>query len=160
MSEIVLTRVDDRLIHGQVMTAWVKVLQANKIVIIDNETAKDPFMFEVLSMSVPKEIKLEIYDISEAKEQLPKIKEDSKKEKVIILVKSPLVVNELVEGGVQIKNMIIGGMGARKGRKTLYKNISASQEEKDTLQNLVREGLDIKIHIIPSQKAIPIEKVL
>jgi len=53
MSNIALTRIDDRLIHGQVMTSWVKYTKANKIVIVDDGVANDPFMGDILKMAVP-----------------------------------------------------------------------------------------------------------
>ncbi|MBE6083621.1 MAG: PTS sugar transporter subunit IIB, partial [Tissierellaceae bacterium] len=53
MANIVLTRIDDRLIHGQVMTAWVKQTKATRIIIIDDVVAKDDFMKKVLTMAAP-----------------------------------------------------------------------------------------------------------
>ena len=53
MGEIVLVRIDDRLIHGQVMTAWVKETGANQIIIVDDEVSKDLFMSEVMKASAP-----------------------------------------------------------------------------------------------------------
>lgn len=53
MENLVLTRIDDRLIHGQVMTAWIKQKNAVQVVVADDEVAEDEFMINVLEMAVP-----------------------------------------------------------------------------------------------------------
>ena len=56
MENLVLTRIDDRLIHGQVMTAWIKNKKATQVVIVDDLVAEDDYMIEVLEMAIPEEI--------------------------------------------------------------------------------------------------------
>ena len=53
MENLVLTRIDDRLIHGQVMTAWIKNKKATQVVIVDDLVAEDDYMIEVLEMAIP-----------------------------------------------------------------------------------------------------------
>ncbi len=61
MAEIVLCRIDSRLIHGQVMTKWVNQSQANKIVVVSDELANDEFMLEIYLLSAPAGVKIECY---------------------------------------------------------------------------------------------------
>ena len=61
MKNLVLTRIDDRLIHGQVMTSWIKNKGANQVVIVDDGTANDQYMIEVLEMAIPEEIAIGIF---------------------------------------------------------------------------------------------------
>lgn len=155
---IVLTRIDDRLIHGQVMTAWVKFTQANRIMIIDEGVAKDPFMVKVLKMAAPPGIKVDIYDVEQAVEVLKE--NDSTNERIIILVKHPVVIETLLEKGIEIKKLNVGGMGAAPGRKTLYKNISISKEEREIFQRILDKGTNIFIQIVPDEKEVDIKKLL
>ncbi|KUK08932.1 MAG: Protein-N(Pi)-phosphohistidine--sugar phosphotransferase [Caldanaerobacter subterraneus] len=155
---IVLTRIDDRLIHGQVMTAWVKFTQANRIMIIDEGVAKDPFMVKVLKMAAPPGIKVDIYDVEQAVEVLKE--NDSTNEKIIILVKHPVVIETLLEKGIEIKKLNVGGMGAAPGRKALYKNISISKEEREIFQRILDKGTDIFIQIVPDEKEVDIKKFI
>ncbi len=74
MREVVLTRIDDRLIHGQVITAWVRVTKANRILIVDNDVAADPFLTKVLKMASPPGMEVKILDVYNAIEYL---KEDN-----------------------------------------------------------------------------------
>lgn len=160
MSKIVLARVDDRLIHGQVMTAWVKHTNGNKIVIVDDATYNDEFMQSILTMSVPSDITLKIYNMDKGLSELSKITNDGKDDRIIVLVKTPDVIEFLIDGGVEIKELIIGGMGSKAGRKVLYKNISASQQEREVLRSIKDKNVEVKIHIIPAQKPISVEKYL
>ena len=158
MSEIVLTRIDDRLIHGQVMTAWVKKTRANQILIIDEEVAKDDFMSEILKMSAPSGIDILVKGLMDAVTFLKE--QESENKRLIILVKAPLTIEELVENGITIDKLVVGGMGAKANRRVLYKNISASDEERTTFKKLIDQGIPVVIHIIPDQKETDLSKYL
>ncbi|MBX8938651.1 PTS sugar transporter subunit IIB [Enterococcus gilvus] len=158
MSEIVLTRIDDRLIHGQVMTAWVKKTRANQILIIDEEVAKDDFMSEILKMSAPSGIDILVKGLMDAVTFLKE--QESENKRLIILVKAPVTIEELVENGITIDKLVVGGMGAKANRRVLYKNISASDEERTTFKKLIDQGIPVVIHIIPDQKETDLSKYL
>lgn len=158
MVNIVLTRIDDRLIHGQVMTAWVKSTSGNRILIVDDVVAKDHFLQKVLKMAAPPGIKVEVYGTEEAAEVLKA--DPNEDERVIILVKYPHIIEDLVDKGVKIKKLIVGGMGAGPGRKKFYRNISVSKEEKAIFSRLLDKGVEINIRIVPDDKAIAISKLL
>lgn len=158
MSNIVFTRIDDRLIHGQVMTSWVKHTQANMISIVDNEVANDPFISRVLKMAVPSEVKVDIYNTEQAIEALTLKVQNSNR--IIILAKHPKTIYSLIKNGVDIENVNVGGMGARPGRKSIYKNISASQEEKEIFEEILSLGKKVYMQIVPDDKKVDIEKYL
>lgn len=158
MSEIVLTRIDDRLIHGQVMTAWVKKTRANQILIIDDEVAKDEFMREVLKMSAPNGIDIVVKGLMDAVEFLNQ--QGDKSNRLIILVKGPAVIEQLLENGIMIDKLIVGGMGAKAERRVLYKNISASEEERAIFKRMIDRKIPVVIHIIPDQKETDLSKYL
>lgn len=158
MLNIVLTRIDDRLIHGQVMTAWVKSTLGNRIIIVDDSVASDSFMQKILKMAAPPGIKVEVYGVDDAAKVLTA--EPSNNERVIILVKYPKTIESLIEKGVEIKELNVGGMAAGAGRKKFYRNISASDEEKEIFKKLLGKGVDIKIQIVPDDKSIELSKLL
>ncbi|EOH91231.1 PTS sugar transporter subunit IIB [Enterococcus pallens] len=157
MGEIVLARIDDRLIHGQVMTAWLQFTGGNHIVIVDDATAGDEFTKSIMSMAVPNGIKLSILGIADGSALLKDIPAN---EKVIILAKEPQTYLQLIENGVKLDEVIIGGMGARKDRKSFYKNISATEEEKETFRKIIANGVKMKIHVIPDQGSQAIDNLL
>ncbi|HLR35674.1 MAG TPA: PTS sugar transporter subunit IIB [Tissierellales bacterium] len=157
MKNIVFTRVDDRLIHGQVITAWSKVTSANRILVVDDEVASDPFMAKVLKIAAPSTVKVDVHGIEEAVKLL---KGEDEGDKIMVLVKYPDTVLSLIDNGIQIKELNVGGMGAKPGRKSLYKNISVSQDEKLIFRKLIERNVNVFIQIVPDAKKIEIQKYL
>lgn len=106
---IELTRVDFRLIHGQVITRWLTQCQINEIVTIDNELAKDLFMQEVFKMAAPKGVKITIVDdVTAVKKQEAG---DFDKKRVMVLFKGVNQLNKAVEAGLKLDKVQIGGLG-------------------------------------------------
>lgn len=159
MLNIVLTRIDDRLIHGQVVAGWMRQTMANRIIIVDDAVAKDPFMLQVLKIAAPPKVAVEAYTIEKGIDVL-KGEPSSPNEKVIVLVKTPEVVLELVESGVDITELNVGGMGLKQGRKPLFRNIQATSEEIETFKKLDSLGVDVIFRVIVTDTPVPLEEVL
>lgn len=157
MLNIVLTRIDDRLIHGQVITAWAKIKKANRIIVVDDEVAEDSFMVKVLKMAAPSSIKVEIFTIADAAGAL---NAEDTGENVIILVKTPKTVLGLIQAGVNIKELNLGGMGATQGRKQLYRNISISEGEKELFRELLALDVDVFVQIVPDANKMPMATLI
>ncbi|RGC80422.1 PTS mannose/fructose/sorbose transporter subunit IIB [Hungatella hathewayi] len=158
MQGIVLTRIDDRLIHGQVMTSWLNFTSANKIMVIDDQSAADPFMKTVLKNAVPGNVGLGVFTAQKAAERLKK--GFKPEDKVIILVKYPRTILSLMEQGIAFDHLNIGGMGAGKGREKFYKNISASEEEKVILKKIIDSGCQTEIQIIAEDAKVDVARLL
>nr|WP_288233348.1 PTS sugar transporter subunit IIB [uncultured Anaerostipes sp.] len=154
---IVLVRIDDRLIHGQVMTSWLNYTSANKIMIIDDEVANDPFMKSVLKTCVPANVKLATFTVEKAAVRL---KKGFAGDQCIILLKYPKTLCCLKEKGIIFDHINIGGMGAGGDRKQFYRNISMSEEEIDILRELSEAGSAFNIRIIAEDGEIDISKML
>jgi len=157
MLNIVLIRVDDRLIHGQVMTGWIKVTQANRILIIDDLTARNPFMKNVLEMVAPTSVRLDVCTIDQAQSEL--MKDSSAGERVLILVKSPLTLRTFVERGEITREIIVGGIGMGPGRSSFYKNISVSTEELEALKYFVSRGVKVFMQVVPDDRKVDVESL-
>lgn len=156
MKNLVLTRIDDRLIHGQVMTSWIKNKGANQVVIVDDGTANDQYMIEVLEMAIPEEIAIGIF----TKEEGVAFFSQELDEPTILLVKGPDVLNYLVDNGIAIEEVDVGGMGTRKDRSVLYKNISTSEQENKQFKSLLDKKVNVFIQVMPQDKPIGIDKYL
>ncbi len=153
---IKLFRIDDRLVHGQVMTAWSKVTSAQRIIIVDNEVIKDDFVCLVMKQAVPKSIVLEIYNLEDGIARLQAINDNLA---TIVLMKLPRIALELAKAGVAIPSLNVGGMGANASRKKLYKNISATQEEIDQLKELAALGTNVEFRILPEDKMVSLSSI-
>lgn len=158
MKNIVLSRIDDRLIHGQVVTSWVKQTGGNKIIIVDDALTKDIFMQKILKAAAPPDVAVEVLNTETAAEMLKG--EEESGEKIIILVKGPQTLEKLIEGGVKLKRIVLGGMGAKEGRKKFNRNVSASQEEMDSMKRIIQGGTEIVYQLVPTESPTDIQKML
>jgi len=157
MENLMFTRIDDRLIHGQVCAAWLKTLPSvQHILVIDDKVSQDPFMGEMFSLLVPAHISIEIRSVEEAtalmKAGLPK--------PTMVIVKVPDTIKRLIDNGIDIDFVNIGGMGMSAGRKKLFQNISASDAEREIFKELIAKGVKVEVQIIPAAKQFDVAKLL
>lgn len=158
MKNIVLARIDDRLIHGQVMTAWIQYTQATEVVIVDDKVAKDEFMKMIMKSSMPAKIRLTILNTKEAIEYFFG-ENKATTDKYFILVKTPDVILNLVNAKVEIKKLCIGGIGARADRTPFYRNISASKEERACLNEISQNGVEVFAQVVTDNAPVPLSQI-
>lgn len=156
MENLVLTRIDDRLIHGQVMTAWIKQKNAVQVIVADDEVAEDDFMINVLEMAVPDEIAIGIFNRQDAAEFMSQGLDAP----TILLVKGPEILNYLVDHGIKINEIDVGGMGAKEGRSVLYKNISTNPDENKNFMELIEKGVNVFVQVMPQDKQVSIAEYI
>ena len=149
---IVLFRIDQRLIHGQVALAWTRAKNAQKIVVINNEVAQNSTQQTLMDMSVPTGVKTAFLSLEEA---IEKINDDSLgNEKLLLLVKTPIEALELVKNGLEIDKINVGGVRSEdeKEQTQLTKEVSATPEEIKALQKLDELGVSLEAQWVPDQK--------
>ncbi|AZP95675.1 PTS system mannose/fructose/N-acetylgalactosamine-transporter subunit IIB [Latilactobacillus curvatus] len=156
MENLVLTRIDDRLIHGQVMTAWIKNKNAEQVVIIDDGVAQDDFMINVLENAVPDNIAIGIF----SKEDGVTFFSDPLEAPTIILAKTPQVLEYMIDHGINIQEIDLGGMGAKDDRERLYHTISTNKEENESFKRLMDKGVDAFIQIMPQNDKVSLKTLL
>ena len=126
--DIALARIDDRLIHGQVVTGWLQTLgKCSEILICDDKARKDQFLQQVLKMTAPPNMPVRVLSVDETIAEFQAKAADSRR--VLLLTRGPGAMLKLIEGGVPMTSINLGGMGAGPGRATLHQNISASEDE-------------------------------
>ena len=152
-----LVRVDDRLIHGQVVAIWLKALNARRIVIVDDRTAKDDFLKEVITYAAPAGVAVEILSLEDGIARLGQLVDDP--EPIFVLMRSPVTALRLREAGVAFPVLNVGGIGAGPGRKPLYRNVSASPEELEAMRALERMGTSVELRIVESDRPMAFTSV-
>ena len=149
---VVLARVDNRLIHGQVLEAWVPHVQADYIVVVDDEVAADPFRKLLMTSVVPKTLAVDIY--SHAQVESVCNSDKLKKKNVLVLFSTPSDALRAYQDGFQFYALNLGNMhvGAQKCciSRTLYMD-SADIED---LEQLSQNGVDISAQCIPTDRAL------
>ena len=155
---IVLARVDDRLVHGQVVIGWGRPLGLNRIVLVDDEVQESAWEQELYRMAVPPEIALDFLTSAEAAPRLAGW--NAGRERVMILVGSIATAVELLRlapGGFPQLNL--GGIHAGAGRTERLRYLHLSGEETAMLQELAREGLEISAQDVPTSRPIPLREL-
>lgn len=154
---IVFSRIDDKLVHGQVATTWVRVSGANRIYIVDDETARDKFISRIYKSTAPQGTKTEIWDLKEGCQKV-KLVEEHEQIKGFILCKSPLEFLAMSKAGINFKEIIVGNMAPGGDRAQLHPGINtfANEKEKEFFRQLVKMGVKVYLHMIPDKTKIPI----
>jgi mannose/fructose/N-acetylgalactosamine-specific phosphotransferase system component IIB len=152
-----LIRIDDRLIHGQVVAGWLRALGAKRIVIVDDATAHDEFLREVLTLAAPEGVPVEVCGVEGGSARLIQLAATT--EPVIALARSPRTVLALRRAGVPMEVVDLGGMGAGPGRKRLHKTISVSPDDLRDLRELEQLGTRVEIRIVADDRPIPLRQV-
>lgn len=150
MAKQLAVRVDDRLIHGQVVTQWVKVFKAQKIVVIDNNVAKDKMQKNILKFAAPPEMKVSIFSVDKAVEVWNKNQFGNMN--VFVLFKDVKQIKELEEKGVKFNEITIGNMSVVGDRKLIYKSTGFIEEEAQALFDLQKDGVKIYFQTQPTDR--------
>ena len=152
-----LVRIDDRLIHGQVVAGWLRALGGQRIVIVDDASARDEFMREVLMLAAPQGVPVEVCDVVTGAARCLELADAP--ESVIVLARSPRTVLALRRAGVPIAVVDLGGMGGGPGRRRLHKTISVSPDDVRDLRELEQLGTRIEIQIVADDRPISFRSV-
>jgi len=158
IEELGLVRIDDRLIHGQVIAGWCKHRRFTRIVVVDDDMAADSFMQQVLRLAAPPGLQVDVLSIEEGIRVLGQDAPD--RGTTMVLLKSPLAAKRLYDGGLKYSALNVGGIGSAPGRRNIFKNISASEEEISILKYLVDRGVEVTILTVPGAKSKAFSEVV
>lgn len=158
MSDIVLCRVDSRLIHGQVMTKWVQQSGANKIIIISDSVCKDMFLLEIYKMSAPPGIAISCYGVQEAIECWGN--QTFGEGRILLLFADIKTLFQCCEQGIEIQHVQIGGLGGGPKRKVVYQNITLDDADANMLMTLQNMQIHIIFQTIPEDRALKLSEAL
>jgi len=144
--DIQLVRIDDRLIHGQVVVGWVKALNIQRLVVVNDAIAKNSMQKTLMEMAVPSGLKVSFYTVEESAESC---RMDAGKEKALLLFSNPSDVLSYVQRGGPLTTINIGGMHFCEGKKQVAKTVCVSPEDVSAFKELVRMGLELEIRAVP-----------
>lgn len=144
----ILWRIDDRLIHGQIIIGWCGQLPIQKLVVCDKEIASTEWEKNLLLMAAPPEISTLVLTPEELAVQLDGwIQSD---EIIMILVKSVNLIQQLTELGLQIQKVNIGGIHFQEGRTEYLPFLFLNPEEVSILKALMSKGIEIECQDLPN----------
>jgi len=140
---ITLTRIDGRLIHGQVTVGYTRRYGANYIVVTNNELAASTFQKNMMKMAAPAGTEIEIFSIDETAEI---IKEEKLADKtILLLVKSPIDLVSLIEKGCTFSKVNVGGVINEGANIKMTKEVMATDEELAAWKKLDEMGVEMEV---------------
>ncbi|WP_312699479.1 PTS sugar transporter subunit IIB [Sedimentibacter sp.] len=155
MKNVVLTRVDDRLLHGQVVVSWIPYLKANEVIVVDDELAQDEFMSLLIKNAEPENVNVCIFTVEEAAEYL---KGEDTGSRILILVKNIGYIKRLLELNTELNKINVGNLGSNEKRKKFHNSVYLSDEEYNVLSS-ISEKTEVEIRMLPRDKEIKFDKV-
>jgi len=150
--KIGLARIDDRLIHGQVATRWTKETNVSRIIVVSDEVAADHVRKTLLTQVAPPGVTAHVVDVAKAIRvwNNPKYAGD----RVMLLFTNPTDVWRLVEGGVDIKSVNIGGMAFRQGKTQVNNAVSVDEKDIEAFKKLNERGIELEVRKVSSDSQL------
>ena len=148
---IKLARIDDRLIHGQVVLGWVPVVKPDRIVVACNRVAASDWERRFYASCVPPELRTSFFSVDEAAQQI--VSEPFDREQLLVLFESAEDVWKLVNAGIELKEVNVGGLHYREGSIELLPFVFVTPEERSFLRELVKRGITLSAQDVPSNSA-------
>lgn len=147
---MVLVRIDDRLIHGQVTVGWGSYLNPDRIVLVSDEIASNDWEKELYEQCVPFNIAVSILTIKEASTEMNNGSYD--KERVIILVESPDVIISLLKLGNRFRQVNIGGMHFKENKTKILPYVYVDEQDIDHFRFMEEHNIELVCQDLPQAK--------
>ena len=145
---IALIRVDDRLVHAQVVVGWIEYLQCNRVLVADDWVADDPDRVDLFRMVIPQEVQLDALDIHSLAGDWADLA--ASPDPTLLLFANPLTLATAVDMGARPASVNLGGMHVAPGRRQWMHGLYASDSEIAAVRRLIGLGIDFEIRLIPT----------
>ncbi|MBW9153694.1 mannose/fructose/sorbose PTS transporter subunit IIA [Clostridium estertheticum] len=157
--EYVLARIDSRLLHGQIATAWSKDVLPTRIIVVSDAVAKDELRSKLITQAAPPGVKAHVVPVS----QMIKLAKNDKQfggQRALLLFENPQDVLRAVEGGVPLKTINIGSMAHAIGKVQPNKVLAFNQDDIDTFKKLKQAGLTFDVRKVPNDSKGNMDEIL
>lgn len=156
MPNILLTRIDNRLIHGQVATQWNSSVGSNLILVANDKVAGDKMRQSLMDMAAPSGVATRYFTIDKTIEIIHKATD---RQKIFIICENPTDVLRLVEGGVPIKKVNIGNMHMSEGKRQVATSVAVDETDVEAFLALQKKGVELEIRRVPTMQKEELSKL-
>ncbi|QWT17449.1 PTS N-acetylgalactosamine transporter subunit IIB [Collinsella sp. zg1085] len=144
---ILLTRIDNRLIHGQVATQWNSTIGSNLILVANDEVSGNTMRQNLMKMAAPTGVQTRFFSLQKTIDVIGKA---SPQQKIFIVAESPQDVLKLVKGGVPIRKVNIGNMHMSEGKRQVATSVAVDDADVAAFRELQELGVELEIRRVPS----------
>ncbi|QIQ21039.1 PTS N-acetylgalactosamine transporter subunit IIB [Zophobihabitans entericus] len=145
---ILMTRIDNRLVHGQVGVTWTNTLGANLLLVANDSAAQDPVQQNLMDMVVADGVQTRYFTLQKTIDIIAKA---ASHQKIFIVCKTPQDVLTLVKGGVPIKFVNVGNMHFSEGKKQIHKTVSVDDSDIAAFNELIALGIPCEVRRVPDE---------
>lgn len=156
MPNIMLTRIDNRLIHGQVATQWTNVIGANLLLVANDKVANDKMRQGLMDMAAPNGVATRYFTIEKT---INVIHKAADRQKIFIICETPQDVLKLVEGGVPITKLNIGNMHMAEGKRQVASVVCVDDDDVNAFRALQEKGIELEIRKVPQDPKEDVQKL-
>lgn len=144
----VLARIDTRLLHGQVATAWTKTVQPTRIIVCSDGVAGDELRKTMIEQAAPPGVKANVVPIR----KIIEVEKDPRfgDTKAMLLFETPQDALKAIEGGVSIKEINVGSMAHSNGKVAVNQVLSLGKEDVETFDKLKSLGIKFNVRKVPT----------
>lgn len=154
----IIWRIDDRLIHGQIIIGWCGQLPIDLLIVCDDEIASNEWERNLLLIAAPPNFTMEVLGIDDTSTQSKKW--ESQYKKVLVLLKSPKILKDLISTGLEIKKVNVGGIHFQNDRKEYLSYLFLSEEEIEIFRDLINKGIYFECQDLPTSNAYDLMKII
>ncbi|CNJ03071.1 PTS N-acetylgalactosamine transporter subunit IIB [Yersinia vastinensis] len=157
MPNIVLSRIDERLIHGQVGVQWVGFAGANLVLVANDEVAKDQVQQNLMEMVLAEGIAVRFWPLQKV---IDNIHRAADRQKILLVCKTPKDFLTLVNGDVPVTRINVGNMHYAEGKQQITKTVSVDDQDIVAFNGLKSAGVECFIQGVPTEQAQDLYKLL
>lgn len=156
--KFVLARVDSRLLHGQVATAWTKSTNPTRIIVVSDAVAKDDLRKKLIEQAAPPGVKANVIPV----DKMIEIAKDTRfgNTKALLLFENPQDVLRAVEGGVEIEQVNVGSMAHSVGKAVVSKVLAMGQEDVEAFEKLKAKGIKFDVRKVPNDSSANMDDII
>lgn len=150
--DFILIRVDNRLIHGQIIEGWLPYLKSSRIVVVNDEVADDLFRKMILEMAVPYDIEVRVYTVEEFSKEYSHATADGKR--TIVLFENIVDVLNAYRLNFRFGKLNIGNVHSEEGKVCFTPSIFLNERDVKDLMHLIELGVEVEVRCVPRDKPI------
>jgi PTS system mannose-specific IIB component len=153
---IVHARIDNRLVHGQILSAWVPALRADALVVLDDEAADNDLLQSAMEIAIPPGVSFAVAAVGDADRVLGQL---PKTAKAIVLVRDVKDAARIAPGAGGLARWTLGNVHFTAGRLPVSQAVFLSKDELAMLEKLEKAGLAVELKTLPRDTAVPLSEV-
>ena len=153
---IVLARIDNRLVHGQILAAWVPALDVDSILVVDDELARNDLARDAMELAIPPDVQFAVTPVAQASAALARI---GGGHRTMILLRDVADASRALDAGLPLTCLNLGNVHFADGRRSVSPAVHLSSDEISVLESISGRGVDVELKTLPRDKAMPLPEM-